>query len=167
MQRPAPRAGWEFYQRHPWLLQVSAVRSLMGPNETRVYESLLAMFDGIGLDGLQMGRIVGVLSDFVRGAAKSLADASLAERITGMSDEEWWHARSPVFEELAGEDFGERFPVITRIQSQEDTFTQPFDDSLAEGHSYTEAVALDTFEFGLARLLDGIEVYIDEVTAAR
>ena len=157
------RAGWELYQRHPWLLQVSAVRSLMGPNETRTYEALLAVFDGIGLDGLQMSRIVGLLADFVRGVATSLVDASLAERVTGMSDDEWWHARSPVFEELAGEDFAERFPVITRIQSHEDTFSQPFDDSLAEGRSYTEAVALDTFEFGLARLLDGVEVYIDQV----
>ena len=157
------RAGWELYRRHPWLLQVSAARSLMGPNETRAFEAMLAVVDGLGLTGLQMTRIVSLLADFVRGAATSLADAALAERVTGMSDDEWWNARNPVFEELAGEDFGERFPVITRLQSDEATFDQPFDDALLEGHSYTEAIALDTFEFGLTRLLDGVELYLDGI----
>ncbi len=155
------RVGWDYYRQHPWILQISAVRSLMGPNETRSFEALLAVFDGIGLDGLEMSRCVGVLADFVRGAAKSFADASMAERVTGMTDDEWWNERSPLFDELASDDFGERFPVITRLQGHEETFSQPFDDALAEGRSYTEAVALDTFEFGLARLLDGLEVYID------
>ena len=158
------RSAWELYRRHPWLLQVSAARSLMGPNETRAFEATLAVFDGLGLSGLQMTRIVSLLADFVRGAATSLADAALAERVTGMSDDEWWHARSPLFEELSGEDFAERFPVITRLQAEEAAFDQPFDDALLDGHSYTEAIALDTFEFGLTRLLDGVEVYIDQVT---
>ena len=58
----------------------------------------------------------------------------------------------------------EGVPFDVNVFAEEAAFDQPFDDSLAEGRSYTEALALDTFEFGLARLLDGVEVYIDQVT---
>ena len=32
---------WEFYLRHPWVLQVAGNRAVLGPNELAGYEALL------------------------------------------------------------------------------------------------------------------------------
>jgi AcrR family transcriptional regulator len=77
------RAGCDFYQRHPWVLQISGVRSILGPHESDVYETQLRLVDGLGLSPVDMTRVVTVVSSFVRGAAKTLADSRVAERATG------------------------------------------------------------------------------------
>jgi AcrR family transcriptional regulator len=151
------RDGWEFYQRHPWVLQISGARALLGPHEFDLYESSLRMYDGLGLSGVEMMRIVGVVSGYVRGAAKALSDARTAEQVTGLSDDEWWYARAPLLEEYSLE-WPERYPTITRL-SAEHTFDQL--DRPDDTTPYMVQDALDTFEFGLQRLLDGVEVYIE------
>ncbi len=151
------RDGWDFYQRHPWVLQVSGSRALLGPHELDLYETQLSLVDGLGLDGVEMTRVVGVVAGFVRGAAKAVSDARTAEQATGVSDDDWWNARSPLLEELAGDQWAERHPTITRLAA-EHAFEQL--DRPDEATPYTVRDALDTFEFGLQRLLDGIETYI-------
>ena len=151
------RAGWAFYQNHPWVLQISGVRSILGPHESDVYETQLKLVDGLGLTPVDMTRVVTVVSSFVRGAAKALADSRIAEKATGMTDDEWWNARAPLMGEFM-EKQADRYPTISRIASEQafDQEDWPADDS----RSYTERLAVDTFEFGLQRLLDGVEAYI-------
>jgi AcrR family transcriptional regulator len=146
------RAGCDFYQRHPWVLQISGVRSILGPHESDVYETQLRLVDGLGLSPVDMTRVVTVVSSFVRGAAKTLADSRVAERATGMSDDEWWNARAPLMGEFMDQQ-KDRYPTISRIASQEgfDQAGWPEDDT----RTCTKRIALDTFEFGLQRLLDG------------
>ena len=55
------------------------------PHELDAYEAQLRLFDGLGLTGVEMNRAVGVVASFVRGAAKSVADARAAEQATGQS----------------------------------------------------------------------------------
>jgi AcrR family transcriptional regulator len=152
------RESWAFYQRHPWVLQVSGSRALLGPHELDVYESQLRLFDGLGLTALEMNRAVSALGGFVRGAAKAVADARAAEQATGLSDDDWWNARSPLLDEMQDEDWAERYPTITRLE-QEQAFDQP-DRADDDTTPYTVREALDAFEFGLQRLLDGIEALI-------
>lgn len=152
------RHGWAFYQRHPWVLQVSGARAVLGPHEFDQYEAQLRLYDGLGLSGVEMARSVGVVSSFVRGAAKAVADTRSAERATGVSDDEWWSARAPLLDE-APIDWGGRYPTITKLEA-EGAFSQ-LDRDPDDATPYLERDALDTFEFGLQRLLDGIEALVE------
>jgi len=152
----AARTSWDFYQRHPWVLQVSGARAGLGPHELDFYESHARLFDEVGLPALDQTRAANVLVSFVRGSAKAVSDARAAEQATGISDDEWWSARAPFLEEL-GPVWAERFPVLTRLQA-EHAFDQV--DRPDETTPYTVQEALDTFEFGLQRLLDGFDVLI-------
>jgi hypothetical protein len=152
------RDQWSFYERHGWVLQVSGSRAALGPHELDVYETQLRLFDGLGLRGVEVSRTVGVLSSYVRGAAKGVADAQAAERATGLSDDEWWSARAPLLEQLPGNIWVDRYPVMSKLQT-EDAFNQ-LDRTADDPTSYTVREALDIFEFGLQRLLDGIEAHL-------
>ena len=112
-----------------------------------------------------MARIVSVVAGFVRGAAKAVSDARTAEQATGVSDDEWWNARAPLVTELVGDQWPSRYPTITRLDA-EHAFDQDgrADDDVTP---YTVQDALDTFEFGLQRLLDGIEAYIERGATGR
>lgn len=151
------RDEWAFYERHPWVLQVSGARAALGPHEFDLYETQLRLFDGLGLSGVEMTRAVGVLASFVRGAAKAVSDARTAERETGLSDDDWWNARAPLLEELEDDTWAERYPTVTRL-SEEHVFDQL--DRPDDTTPYLVQDALDTFEFGLQRMLDGLEAYV-------
>lgn len=75
-----------------------------------------------------------------------------------MSDDEWWNTRSPLLAELAGEDWAEHYPTLTRLEQQR-AFAQA-DRSPDDATPYLEYEERAVFEFGLARLLDGIEAFV-------
>jgi hypothetical protein len=141
------------------VLQVSGSRSGLGPNELAAYEAQVRLIDGLGLSGIDMTRTISLLSGYVRGAAKALADAAAAPQQTGISDADWWAARTPMLGRLVDEG---RFPTWNRL-SRERVFAQH--DRPETGTPYTVQVALDSFEFGLQRVLDGIEAHISKSTA--
>jgi AcrR family transcriptional regulator len=151
------RDSWAFYERHPWVLQISGTRPTLGPHEMDVYETQLRIFDNLGFSCVEQTRTVGVLASFVRGAAKTVSDAWAAEQATGLSDDDWWNARNPLFDEVTGDIWGERYPVATRL-SEGQAFDQL--DRPDETTPYLVQDALDVFEFGLQRLLDGIAAHI-------
>jgi AcrR family transcriptional regulator len=153
------RTGWDFYLRHPWVLQVSGARALLSPHELDNYETQLRLFDGLGLSGVDMARAVAVLASFVRGAAKAVSDALTAEQVTGVSDDDWWNARSPLLDELAGDAWESRYPLISRL-SAEQAFDQ-LDRAPDDSSPYLVRDAIEQFEFGLQRLLDGLEAHVD------
>lgn len=141
---------WDRYQRHPWMLQISGARSLLGPNETELYELTLRNLLGIGLNGREMSYVVSLVTGYVRGAAQSAVDALLAAQQTGMTNEEWWAAREPLFDAYFD---SQRFPTIEAL-AREGVF-----DPLGEG-DYLLDRAIEEFRFGLQRVLDGIEALI-------
>jgi AcrR family transcriptional regulator len=145
------RVGWDLYLRHRFLLYVASSRGVLGPNETAVQEVTLRMIDGHGLTSREMVALLDALGTYVRGSVRGAVEAMEAPARTGMSDEEWWKARS----ELLGEFLGERaadFPTITRVSE-----TGGYEASGPE--SYTLRFALDDFEFGLERLLEGVDAF--------
>ncbi|GIH14449.1 TetR/AcrR family transcriptional regulator [Rugosimonospora africana] len=99
-----------FYLRHPWTLQVSHSRPALGPHEQGVVENLVGILRETGLPATALRRIVGVLIHFVRGTAQTIAEARLAATATGVSDEEWWSARSAQLHQVVP-DFNARFPM--------------------------------------------------------
>ncbi|PLW71324.1 TetR family transcriptional regulator [Streptomyces sp. SCUT-3] len=174
-----PGAGWRaaaaswagelraLYLRHPWVLRVSRARPVLGPHEQTVLETLLGILDGAGLPAGTRQGVVGLLFDFVRGSAQTVADARNAAAATGTSDQEWWSARSAVLREVAP-DFAERFPLSVRL-GQETAAARK--EAAARGEAaprgeapprkgdaapYLEQEADAAFAAGLAVVLDGI-----------
>jgi AcrR family transcriptional regulator len=144
-----------FYLRHPWVLQVSQARPVLGPHEFTVLETLVRILHETGLEPRVLRGIVGALMHFARGAAQTIADSRQAATATGVSGQDWWFSRSPVLEEVAP-DFDQRFPMAAWIQSDS---TSPSED---ETTPYLEREAKQNFEVGLAVLLDGIEATMNE-----
>jgi AcrR family transcriptional regulator len=147
------RADWELCQRHPWVLQVSEARSLLGPNEIAQFESALRAVSGLGLSGREMVSIVSLVTSYVRGAAQVAIDAARVAEQTGVTDEQWWEARAPILDQYFDP---ANFPTLASID-----IAGGFDPA-ASGVNYHLQLALESFEFGLQRVLDGIAVFIQQ-----
>ncbi|MHA6300036.1 TetR/AcrR family transcriptional regulator [Devosia sp. CAU 1758] len=143
------RAYRDFYLRHPWALQVGTHRPVLGPNTMRSYEAILSAVDGLGLDEVEMDMTVTLITNYVYGAVRDAARANLVKQQTGMSDEEWWYTIAPFLETL---DYS-RYPVASRVGP-------------VVGELYGLGDPARAFEFGLARLLDGISMLIASKTPA-
>jgi AcrR family transcriptional regulator len=140
------RANWELYRRHPWMLQVAAMaRPPLGPNSVAGYDRDLRAVDGIGLTDLEMDSVVNLVAVYVQGAARTAIDAAGTERDTGMTDEEWWSTYGPLLDKVFDPT---KYPLAARVGA-------------AAGETYQSAYDPEHgFEFGLARLLDGIEALV-------
>ncbi|WP_433411617.1 TetR/AcrR family transcriptional regulator [Microtetraspora malaysiensis] len=133
------------YHRHPWMLQVGSSRPPLGPNVTAVYDHSLRAVDGIGLSDTEMDAVVTLVTGFVNGAVRGAVEAEQVERLTGMTDEQWWWAHAPFLSKVMDP---RRYPVAARVGA-----------AAGEAHNapYNPEHA---FEFGLARVLDGVEVFV-------
>jgi AcrR family transcriptional regulator len=152
------RDQWRLLERHPWSLDVAGGRTPLGPHTLDAYEAQLAVFDGLGLDGVEMTRAVAAVTSFVRGAAQAVHEARSAQAATGLSDDDWWNVHAPLLEKAMDPDWAERHPTATKLQN-----AQAFDQADLEPDDATPClvvVALDAFEYGLARMLDGIAAHI-------
>lgn len=139
------------YLGHPWVLQVSQARPVLGPGGLAAMNTLVGILRATGLAAQELRAVVSLVSDFVRGAAQTVADARQAAQATGESDEDWWTARWTALAELAP-DFAERFPNMVWI---EQSASPP-----AASRSYLETQVDATFATALAVLLDGVEARI-------
>ncbi|MGW4293118.1 TetR/AcrR family transcriptional regulator [Micromonospora chersina] len=145
------RENFALYLRHPWLLQVATTRPPLGPNVIAKYEYELRAVDGIGLTDLEMDAVVTLVTGYVHGAARPAVETAQASRDTGMTEQQWWHAHAPYLEKVL--DPG-RFPLAARVGT-------------TAGQEYQAAGdPARAFEFGLARLLDGIEVLVRDRAGA-
>ena len=134
------RASLEGYRRHPWLLRASLTRGAMGPNQAAALDAVLRVLDGTGLPGGERMAVVGLVAGYVRGVAQQLVEATRAEQRTGLSDEQFWTGFAPL---LDGHLDPGRFPALTALWRNADM------------------VWVDPFDFGLRRVLDGVETLVD------
>ena len=108
----ARTAAWasailDCYLRHPWVVEVSFARSVLGPHEQRALELLLEALSPAGLDAIDAAAIVSALFGLARSTASTIADA---RRSAAVSDERaWWAARTAALNDVVP-DFAERFP---------------------------------------------------------
>lgn len=145
------REDWDLYRRHPWVLRVSEARALLGPNEIALFESALHAVSGIGLSGREMVAVVSLVGSYVRGAAQLAIDAAHISQQTGVTDEQWWAERASVLDEYFDP---ASYPTVASVDL-EGAF-----DPTGDGQKYHLQLALESFEFGLERILDGIEIFI-------
>lgn len=147
------RANWAMFRRHPWMMQVAAAtRPVLGPNALAKYDHELRAVDGIGLDDLEMDSVLALVGGHAEAAARRAADATQTERATGRTDLEWWEAVAPVLTEVYPVG---RYPLADRVGLASATALQA---AFSPEHA---------FEFGLQRVLDGIEALVRARQAAR
>ena len=131
--------GWAMHRRHPWAARAET-RPVLGPNSIDLYEGMLRAMAGTGLSPGDVVNAVELVGHYVAGAARRAAEEDEVERRTGISDEEWWAAREAFWARYFPPD---RYPTLS---------------AMWEAGAF-EARA-EAFEFGLQRVLDGIEAYL-------
>ena len=133
------RLQWTMYRRHSWLAQaVSFTRPLLAPHAMAHTEWAMRALHGHGLPGHRLFLTAVTLANYVRGTAVNLEAEAQAEQDTGLTDEQWMQRQQERFAAvLAGGDF----PMLARYAIEPDA-----DFGLDE-----------LMEFGLQRLLDGID----------
>lgn len=155
--RPAAEAWandrWQLARRHPWLVELSGARPTLGPHETQLQETGASVFIDTGLTAQQTMWAVDAIGTFVTGSARTFIESHSATDITGQDETEWWLQRSKLLSDVAP-DYESRFPILSRVAR-----SGTFDLDVPDGAYLSEAARL-TFEFGLARLLDGIEAML-------
>ncbi|MCA9880862.1 MAG: TetR/AcrR family transcriptional regulator C-terminal domain-containing protein [Thermomicrobiales bacterium] len=139
------RRNWELFDRHPWLLQLSQARPVMGPHVSRNYEAELRPLDGIGLSDIEMDDTLALVLSHVSSTARTRLLQRSDQAESGQSDLEWWVTTAPLLEAAMS---GQHFPVAARVGQAAGVAHQAVTDP-------DHALA-----FGLARILDGVEALI-------
>ncbi len=135
------RDNLRMYLAHRWLVEVSTSRPPLGPGLIGKYEHELQAVAGIGLSDVEMDSVLTLVLDFVHATARRMTEASETTSQTGLDDEQWWASNAPLLSRVF--DPG-RYPTAVRVGT-----------AAGEQHrgAYDPAHA---FEFGLARVLDGV-----------
>jgi AcrR family transcriptional regulator len=133
------RERWAMHERHPWIARAET-RPVLGPNAIDPYEAMLRAMAETGVAPGDVVNAVELVGHYVAGAAARAAEADEAQRRTGVSDDEWWAARESVWEQYFDPD---RYPTLSAM----------WDAGAFDARA-------DAFEFGLHRVLDGIEAYL-------
>ncbi|MGI5486053.1 TetR/AcrR family transcriptional regulator [Microtetraspora malaysiensis] len=130
--------------RHPWLAPLAASRQGASPNRLRLLEASLRMVDGLGLGVDEMLTLIGGVFAYVNGFVQSELAEAEALRRTGLDLREWTALQKPyMMSVIASGDH----PMVTKMATE-------------GGRAYGDVE--ERFEYGLERLLDGIEARLPE-----
>ncbi|MGY5123820.1 GntR family transcriptional regulator [Streptomyces nigrescens] len=139
------RLQWELYQRHPWLAHyLSITRPQPMPRAMTLIEWTMGRVTG--LDPVTLIHMAITLLNYVRATAAGFEDDLEAEQETGMDRNQWMTSMEPVFE-----------GILT-------SGSYPMYGGIA-GHDEDVVTLTSLFEFGLARLLDGMAALVERRAA--
>lgn len=110
------------------------------------YEHELAAFDGLGLTDVQIDDCLTFLLTFVRAAARDVVAAAASLQDSSVDDVGWWATAGPL---LARALDPAAYPLASRVGTAAGT---------AHGSAHDPEHA---YQFGFARILDGLAVLID------
>lgn len=150
----------DFFLRHPWTLQVSYARPVLGPGEQAMLETLVGVLRHTGLGAPVLRRVVSALLHLVRGAAQTRVDARAAAGATGTPSGSWWRARASQLHRVAP-DFAQRFPNSTWLAQQEPA------GGGGDPETYLVHQADEAYTAAVELLLDGIEARLGRKPAER
>lgn len=131
--------------RHPWIATVLGQVGLvhLGPNVMRMSERMLAQFEAAGFPPEETEQALSTLVSYVIGTAISeAAYLSMISR-SGMDEQEWVAGLQPAIDEATHD-----LPRLRR-------------GAAAQRHRDPGRIREDTFAYGLARVLDGLQTRID------
>lgn len=139
-------ANWASHLAHPWVADIAPGRPVLGPGVTAKYDLELAPLEGIGLSDVEMNHVLTAVVGLVAHAARWTRTLDATRRDSAMSDEQWWQAVGPA---LGAAMRGRTFPLAERVGTAVGEELAAADDP--EG----------SMRFGLARLLDGVERWLE------
>lgn len=146
---------WEMYWQHPWATAVEIVAAPNGPNQLEWFEAALRPLSRSGLPDEDL--VSATL--FLLGAVRQLASLAIsivtARKAAGVTATEAERGYEAELQEFITPD---RFPVLTRLAE-----SGIFGPSGEVGEQ-DAAVGID-MRFGVQRLLDGIEAYVEKRTS--
>ncbi len=133
------RLQWTSYRAHPWLPHwVSMSRPQLVPSAMAHTEFAMSVLAELGLPMNERLHMAVTLANYVRGTAVNLEPEAQAQQDTGITSSEWMASQESVMHGIV--ESGD-FPMFAQLERE------PALD-----------LTLDSlFEFGLARLLDGLE----------
>lgn len=146
--------GWaveqfQIYRQRPWLLEAPLNGAPMGPHNIGWMNVALESLAGTGLDeGDQLYTLL-LVTNYVRGAAQLDQSLQQAELRTGVSEAERDRAYRTLMQQVVAEG---RFSALADL-AKSGVFAGEAEDD-----------AFEELEFGLARILDGVQVLIDRTT---
>lgn len=155
----APEQGWrEFltttahegrrlYLEHPWALQANWSRPVLGPNGVADLDLFIAGLRELPLTDQEKMSLATSLDSYILGTVRQELLWLNAAEDSGMADEEFWLHQLPTLERAMASG---RFPAMAQLS--EDTFDGTWEE---------------TFGFGLALLLDGLERQIARRSAVQ
>lgn len=126
----------------PWLAELPFVAAPHGPNWLSWLEAVIDSLSTTGLSAPDMGEVLSILDGYTRGASDTAISLARAQA-RGISPQEWAAAVGADLGRAIGDPRFPRFAVL---------LTTPSD---GKPRSMEES-----FDFGLNRVLDGIELYI-------
>jgi AcrR family transcriptional regulator len=135
------RGAYRLYLAHPWLLQVNWARPVLGPNSVAGMEVYMRDLDGLGLTGQERVAVVLMVDAYVVGQARNRIHHDAVTVQSGLSDEEFWRQQYPFLSKAMRSG---RYPAMAALD--DDAFGMGWDDN---------------FEFGLARILDGMVALVE------
>ena len=127
----------------PWLAELPFVAAPHGPNWLSWLEALADPLSSTGVSGPEIGQMLSIIDGYTRGASDTVVSLARA-RARGTSEQQWAAAVGADLGRAIGDP---RFPAFAAI------LTAP-----PEGKPRTME---ESFDFGLGRVLDGIELYIE------
>jgi DNA-binding transcriptional regulator YhcF (GntR family) len=135
------RLQWKLFQEHAWLAPaMSMTRPQLLTSAVAYTEWVLEALDGKGLNLEEMMHAAVTVFGFVRGVAVNLEPEAVHQRDTGMTGDEWMTQQAPALLDIVAT---RKFRVFSQVAVSD------------------LDLGLDTlFEFGLARMLDGIGEWI-------
>lgn len=129
------------FRAQAWLIDVNDARVVLGPGTIAKYERELHAFDGMGLGAVERDAALTFVLDFSRSAA---ARMHVEESATAFA--ETWAEAAPRLAHYLGDDL----PLAQSVgQGAGESMGAPYD-------------ARTAWEFGLARILDGLSGLIDD-----
>ncbi|MBE1492825.1 TetR/AcrR family transcriptional regulator [Plantactinospora soyae] len=140
------RANRAMFERHPWLLRLFPRRPPQGPGVIAKYDAELRAVEGIGLTDVEMDSALALVLGYVRDATARLLEWKTVSERTGQSDDEWWSTVAPLLDRVLDR---ERYSLAVRVGTSATTHYEGVHDP---EHAY---------EFGLQRVLDGIESFVN------
>ncbi|MFF1376553.1 TetR/AcrR family transcriptional regulator [Streptomyces sp. NPDC058308] len=127
------------YRRHPWLLHANQARPVLGPGSVGGLDRTLSRIKSMGLTDPELVGVIVMTEGYVTGVARTQVHEAEAAKRTGLTDEEFWAAQAPTLDRIMRSG---RYPALAHLS--DDSFGPDFDH----------------FEFGLQRLLDGLDVLV-------
>ena len=127
----------------PWLAELPFVAAPHGPNWLSWLEGVTEPLSRTGLPAADIGQMISIIDGYTRGASDTSISLARA-RARGIPEREWAAAVGADLGRAVGDP---RFPAFAAV------LTAPSD-----GKPRTME---ESFDFGLQRVLDGIQLYVD------